>query len=356
MYLKHLLYLNFTYTIIFQLGTDLTSCLRVCDRSKYRSLPASRVREACRMADLNQPLERRLLSPCRFQPRFSSVSARPSATGNVVGYCDKSRVPVLLSLLSLASIGSATKQLRTLVPRDFSFKTLALQIDCHTTSARDPLLGLLSRVLRNRGLAVQVYLLLRIHRFLPELRQRVPPIHHYIKHRFFGTYPHAKYPFQSLLSALRYIEAFQLTNVSTSESSLHNLATSFLAGFTNLSAPASMNSPAPKSNEDFTNHVNNNLRPVLQHFVVTPKEIHVNETCRQVTIWATGKPEFKQEAMGDGPKDQWDYTGEYIFILDINADGKIVRILEFLDSLATTRLRGLMVRAKENMGLAGKAW
>jgi hypothetical protein len=156
------------------------------------------------------------------------------------------------------------------------------------------------------------------------------------------------------------------------ESSLHDLATSFLAGFTNLSAqehialraptcihlfaPASMDPPPPKSNEDFANHVNNNLRPLLQRFVVTPNEIHVNEAGRQVTIWATRKPEFKPEAMANGPKEEWDYTGEYIFILDADKDGKIVRILEFLDSLATTRLRGLMVRAKENMGLAGKAW
>jgi ketosteroid isomerase-like protein len=51
----------------------------------------------------------------------------------------------------------------------------------------------------------------------------------------------------------------------------------------------------------------------------------------------------------DGNEKDWDFTGEYIFILDVNEDGKIVRILEFLDSLVTERFMGLMVRAKENL-------
>jgi hypothetical protein len=154
--------------------------------------------------------------------------------------------------------------------------------------------------------------------------------------------------------------------------SLHTLATSFLSGFDSLSAPtliadraptcthifapSSLNPPAPKTNADFAAHVTNNMVPLLNHFPVTVKEIHINEAGRQITIWATGKPEFKKEAMGDSSAEEWDYTGEYIFILDVNEDGKIVRILEFLDSLATERLRGLFVRAKENLGKAGEAW
>ena len=156
------------------------------------------------------------------------------------------------------------------------------------------------------------------------------------------------------------------------EAQLHNIAISFLSAFKDLSvnnhlslrapdcihifAPASLNPPAPKSNEVFAAHITNNLQPILEHFPVTAKETYVNVSGKQITIWATGKPEFKPEAMGLGSKEEWDYTGEYIFILDVNDNGKIARILEFLDSLATDRLRKLMVRAKENVGMTGQAW
>ena len=60
--------------------------------------------------------------------------------------------------------------------------------------------------------------------------------------------------------------------------------------------------------------------------------------------------------MGDRGKEEWDYAGEYIFILNVNEAGKIARILEFLDSKATERLRGLMTKARENLGKKGDAW
>lgn len=119
-------------------------------------------------------------------------------------------------------------------------------------------------------------------------------------------------------------------------------------------APSSLQIP-PKTNSDFATHIDANVRPLLTAFPVTAKEVHINEPKRQITIWATGKPEFRAEAM-DGEKEEWDYTGEYIFILDVNEEGKIERILEFLDSLATGRLRGLMGRARKNLGKNGPAW
>lgn len=74
-----------------------------------------------------------------------------------------------------------------------------------------------------------------------------------------------------------------------------------------------------------------------------------------MTLWATGTPEFKKEVM-DGEREGWEYTGEYIFILDVDEEGKIVRVVEFLDSKGTERLRGLVERARRNMGEGGKAW
>jgi hypothetical protein len=159
--------------------------------------------------------------------------------------------------------------------------------------------------------------------------------------------------------------------MSLTRTSLQTIASSFLSAFHNLSvsdhlalrastcthifAPSSLNIAA-KSNAAFAAHITNNILPLLNHFPVTAKETHTNEAQRQVTIWATGKPEFKKEVMGGESEEEWDYVGEYSFILDIDEDGKIIRIVEFLDSLATERLRGLMVKARQNLGTGGKAW
>jgi ketosteroid isomerase-like protein len=158
--------------------------------------------------------------------------------------------------------------------------------------------------------------------------------------------------------------------MSPSASHLHETATSFLAAFTNLSAtdhialrsptcthifaPSSL-SMQPKTNAQFSAHLTNNLVPILAHFPVTAKEIHVNEARRQVTIWASGVPEFREEVK-DGEAAEWEYVGEYIFILDVDEEGRVERVLEFLDSLATERLRGLVVRARKNLGKEGNAW
>lgn len=160
--------------------------------------------------------------------------------------------------------------------------------------------------------------------------------------------------------------------MSPTEADLRQIAKSFLAAFKDLTAsdhlvlraptclhifaPSSLNINNPKTNDVFAEHVEKNLRPVLDHFPVTAKEIHINEAGRQITIWATAVPEFKAEAMGSSTKEDWDYTGEYIFLLDVDEAGKIIRILEFLDSLKTEKLRGMMVKARENIGQAGNAW
>ncbi|KAF1841276.1 uncharacterized protein K460DRAFT_322355 [Cucurbitaria berberidis CBS 394.84] len=160
--------------------------------------------------------------------------------------------------------------------------------------------------------------------------------------------------------------------MSPLESQLRQIADSFLAAFKDLStadslalrapgclqifAPASLNPPAPKTNEAFGEHMDKSLRPLMDHFPITAKEIYINETGRQITIWANATPIFKKEAMGSELQEAWHYTGEYIFILDVDENGKIQRILEFLDSLGTERLRGMMVKAKENLGQSGKAF
>ena len=161
--------------------------------------------------------------------------------------------------------------------------------------------------------------------------------------------------------------------MAVTEDQLRHIATSFLSAFNTLSAtnhialradtcthhfaPASIGIP-PKSNADFANHITNNIVPLASSFRVEAKETHVHTTTAggQITIWATGTPVFRPEVM-DGDEKEWEYTGEYIFMLDIDEKGKIVRILEFLDSARTAHLRALMVRARRNLGIPDrKAW
>jgi hypothetical protein len=160
--------------------------------------------------------------------------------------------------------------------------------------------------------------------------------------------------------------------MSPTSSDLHHLAQAFCLAFatpsshahtalraptcTQIFAPSSINPPPPKSNAEFAAHIDHNIAPLMDSFAVTPREIHINEAGRQITIWANGTPVFKKEAMGNSREEEWEYTGEYIFILDVDEEGRIVRVLEFLDSLGTERLRGLMVRARENVGRDGEAW
>jgi hypothetical protein len=165
-------------------------------------------------------------------------------------------------------------------------------------------------------------------------------------------------------------QLFTIAIMPVTKSSLETLASTFLSTFlspsthialrtpncTHLFAPSSLNIGPPKSNDAFAAHITNNILPLVNDFHITPKETNINESGRQITIWATAKPVFKVEAMGGQDQSEWDYTGEYLFILDVDEEGKITRVVEFVDSLATTRLRGLMVKAKENIGMGGKAW
>ncbi|KAL6885706.1 hypothetical protein GGI43DRAFT_426583 [Trichoderma evansii] len=158
----------------------------------------------------------------------------------------------------------------------------------------------------------------------------------------------------------------------TTEQALHNTAIAFISAFarleasthislraascTHIFAPSSVNPPPPMTNEDFAAHLTK-LHIIITGFPVTANEIHVNLTKRQVIIWANAVPKFREEVKGlkegdDGK--EWNYVGELIFILDLDKSGKISRIVEFLDSLATERERVLMVRAWKNAGVGEK--
>ena len=103
---------------------------------------------------------------------------------------------------------------------------------------------------------------------------------------------------------------------------------------------------SPKSNAEFEAHIKG-LREIIKSFPVTPKEVIESESDNSVVVWATSRPYFYPEFM-DGDDKDWDYQGEYIFVLSFEQTGeRIERVLEFLDSAATQRMRGLVARAKK---------
>ncbi|KAJ5613199.1 hypothetical protein N7510_006393 [Penicillium lagena] len=149
-------------------------------------------------------------------------------------------------------------------------------------------------------------------------------------------------------------------------SKLHQTALAYIDGFRTLSpeaflsilapsaehkfAPASLNLPQSMDAATFANHLGS-LREVLAGFPVYPKEIWENEGLGQVTIWATSETIFHEKAKGDNASvDDWKFQGEYIFILTMDeSQEKVVRVVEFLDSKATERLRELMAKARKNL-------
>jgi hypothetical protein len=98
---------------------------------------------------------------------------------------------------------------------------------------------------------------------------------------------------------------------------------------------------------------------VLDHFPAWPKEtdgvkeVHVNLPKRQVVVWANAKPEFSTKSKGESKDEAWEYMGEYIFWLTYNEVGKIVRIVEFLDSKNSMELLDLFQKARENIAKSG---
>jgi hypothetical protein len=92
---------------------------------------------------------------------------------------------------------------------------------------------------------------------------------------------------------------------------------------------------------------------------VRPKDVFINPTGNQVTVWADSETWFhddvKDQDKDDNsiPAEQWLYHGEYIFIFDMDDSGtKITRVFEFLDSKGTDQLRALLKKARQNKAAA----
>ncbi|KAF2257163.1 hypothetical protein BU26DRAFT_513866 [Trematosphaeria pertusa] len=125
-------------------------------------------------------------------------------------------------------------------------------------------------------------------------------------------------------------------------------------------APASLGmSREPLDKSTFVHHISS-LREIMTGFPVYAKQYIESESSNSVVVWATSKTQFREDVKDEGEGVDWDYEGEYVFMFWMDESGeKIVRTVEFLDSLKTEGLRGVMKRARANrekrLGKEGKA-
>ncbi|KAH7377468.1 hypothetical protein BKA64DRAFT_767200 [Cadophora sp. MPI-SDFR-AT-0126] len=165
--------------------------------------------------------------------------------------------------------------------------------------------------------------------------------------------------------------------IEVSAAARRKTALAFIESFSTLSAtdmlsvrtPSCMHTFAPRSlgilahspmsNEQFAAH-RSHFDGVLSSFPFQVKEMIDNPSANQVLIWTTASPVWVAAVTSDIDKDtDWSYTGEYMFLLTFE-DGesgedeggrfkRIERIVEFLDSKGTDRLRRLMQTASNNL-------
>ncbi|KAL4951753.1 hypothetical protein BDW69DRAFT_169201 [Aspergillus filifer] len=114
--------------------------------------------------------------------------------------------------------------------------------------------------------------------------------------------------------------------------------------------PLSLNPPGPFDRARYLEHAGS-LSTVMHGFPVYVDEYTESKDGKTVIVRATSKTQFKEEVRDDGlPEEEWEYGGEYVFFFDMDDSGeRVVRCVEFLDSMATATLLGLIKRAKGNL-------
>lgn len=150
-------------------------------------------------------------------------------------------------------------------------------------------------------------------------------------------------PSQRLLTAQQFISYFTTLDNAILEPLLTE-------SYHHQFAPAALNPPGPFDRTGFLTHLGG-LKDIMSGFPVFAKEYIESESTNQVVVWATSKAQFREEVKDDGiPENEWEFGGEYVFMLTMDESGeKIVRCVEFLDSLATKRLLELAARARGNL-------
>ena len=118
-------------------------------------------------------------------------------------------------------------------------------------------------------------------------------------------------------------------------------------GYRHEFAPQSLDVPGPFNAEQFTAHLKN-TQLVMSSFPVYVKQIWPNPYLHQVVAWTTSEAIFHENVKDGSDDGEWQYHGEYIWILTMNETGtKVDHVLEFLDSKGTEKLLDLVKRARK---------
>ncbi|KAL5342484.1 hypothetical protein BJX70DRAFT_292308 [Aspergillus crustosus] len=154
-------------------------------------------------------------------------------------------------------------------------------------------------------------------------------------------------PSTRLLTAQKFISYFATLDKPLLESLLHE-------SYHHEFAPKSItNLPGPLNKAGFLAH-GGGLIDLMTGFPVYATEYIESESGNQVVVRATSKARFREEVKDEGiPAEEWEFAGEYVFMFTMDGSGeKIVRTVEFLDSIATMRMISLMQRASGNLAKA----
>ncbi|RYP65611.1 hypothetical protein DL771_008219 [Monosporascus sp. 5C6A] len=150
-----------------------------------------------------------------------------------------------------------------------------------------------------------------------------------------------------LQTAKAYISIF--ANLDTT------LLSSLLApSYVHTFAPASLSDYfRTKGKDEMVAHITS-LKAFMTGFPVYAKNYWESDVENMVTVWATSKAEWKEEVMGGkSGTGEWEFEGEYMFLIWMDkTEEKVVKVVEFVDSLKTVRAMELMERAREQMAVA----
>ncbi|KAL9564790.1 hypothetical protein ACKAV7_011242 [Fusarium commune] len=112
-------------------------------------------------------------------------------------------------------------------------------------------------------------------------------------------------------------------------------------------APTSANLPGPMDNHGLVARLKH-VGEVMSSFTATVKQMWPNPSLRQVLVWADSETNFHRHLRDSDDDKEWTKRGEYMFLMTMNeSGGRIMDVLEFVDSKATEEIVGLVARALE---------
>jgi ketosteroid isomerase-like protein len=108
--------------------------------------------------------------------------------------------------------------------------------------------------------------------------------------------------------------------------------------------PASLSFPPALTNAQHAAHMQS-LTDVSPGFDMYVQEVW--DGGNTVVVHALSDLRFREEVTSGDEGVEWKYRGEYMFVVDFDAEGKVVRVIEFLDSKAVGEALGLAGRGRE---------